>query len=265
MNQDLLATALTNIDEEWIAEAREEIKPVRRYGRYIIPTVACACTVLLCATIPFAFPENKPNKPILSDPDNKPTTPVLSDTLTEGYEVGDSCAISPYMLAYEMDRKFNEAIESIPVQLSFGLWGLRFDEDRGTETFTKVAVSVENCDLGESYLFKEVPASEFTVELYDVEIEFTYGDLGDEHEVVVSEKRIFHNKETFTFPSRFCNQQNGWLMFHITVYRDDQIIDGSAETVYYFKNNGTIVFQTSREYWEQYYEPNREDWYQSVE
>lgn len=288
MNKHLISDALTDIDEQFIAEARaESVKPAKHFQiKYIISAAACACAIMLCVCLPIALSHSgTPAVPPQTDTGTPPntdteipsegTTPPDTDTDTppsdttppqdgetssgvtppvdsqkpyieSGYvNDGNSDPSSPFMIAYKINREFDEQAENLSVQLSFGVFMFDSVADLG---ITKVVVSVWNSDSKQDYVLKEFTAEEFFVSEYDVEIKYTIGENEEGELVTVSETRTFKNEQTFSFPSSMCNKSKGTLTFNITAYDGDEYVIGGGDQVYYLKSNGKINFLSYQEY-----------------
>lgn len=168
--------------------------------------------------------------------------------IEKGYVInGNSEPASPFMIAYKINREFDEQAENLSVQLSFGALMLDNMADLG---ITKVIVSVWNNDIKQTYVLKELTAEEFFVPEYDVDIKYTYGENEDGELVTVSETRTYKNEQTFIFPAAMCNKNKGTFVFNIVAYNGDDYVIGGGDQVYYLKINEKINFLTYREYQE---------------
>ena len=172
MNSELMEKALTNIDERFITEARAEcIKPVMRTKtKFIISSVACACAcaIALCVSLPLALynttngstlpPQTGTETPPVVKPPQPPIVipPVVGDKkyIEQGFvSSGMNEPISPIMIAYKMERQFDEDGD-ISVQLAFGEHRYNYDNRWGT----KLVISVDAPDNDQTYVLKELTA-----------------------------------------------------------------------------------------------------------
>ena len=270
MNKDFVSGALSNIDEQFIIEARaEQVSPSRRLQKKHIISVlacACACAVTFCVCLPFILspssgsvlppqidtgtPPSDANPPVIGTKppitDNNPSSGEMNHPyIEEGYiSNGAGEPISPLMMAYKIDREFDENAEYLSVQLSFGAFMLENVADWG---ITKVVINVWNHESDE-YPLKELTTEEFLDPKYDVKIKCTIEEDENGELTTTSETRIFQNEETFLFPNNICNKDKGVLTFSILAFDGDKYVSGSGIETYYVKRNGKINFITWREY-----------------
>lgn len=264
MNSESVASALTNIDEQFIVEAHaERVKPImRKKTKFIISSVACACAcaVTLCVCLPLALSDstngtalpphtatetppdvNPPNPPIVIPPIDNDKKYIEQGFVSNG--MGEP--ISPLMIAYKMERQFDENGD-ISVQLAFG----EFRHEYIYKWGTKLVISVYTPDGDQTYVLKELTAAEFLTPEYDVTIKCTieeneYGEL-----TTTAETRTFNHQETFTLPRSIFSKDKGVFIFYISAYDGDEYITASGRDVYYAKRDGKIDILTYREYTE---------------
>lgn len=286
MNKELISGALSDIDESFIVEAREDsVKfAAKKRTRIIVSAVsACACAVALCVGLPIAFsrpqspvvpsqvgtvkpddpsvggdtppvtdndPPKNPsdNNPPITGTDAPPSTGNENDTpyFEYGYAFsGMTEPISPFMIAYKIDREFDRNADEVSVTLSFGEWG-HGDADRWI--MTNVVVSVYDPYTKQSYELKNLTAAEFAADEYDVKVKCTYEENEYGEPVTTSETRTFGHTESFTFPSEMFGREYGTLVFNILVFDGDEYVSGGGVDICYAKTDEKIKIITYREY-----------------